>query len=424
MTTIDWQLLIGFVFIGLSLGWAVWISWLSLTRKLDEKLAHLKDVNHQSQLQTAEKLQQYQQAITQSFAEQQQKIDSNQFKTLHSLTESLQNHLQQMSQQLTTTTKNTNEMLVQRVSHLNESTDKHLKEISQQVEKRLSEGFEKTTSIFNDVTKRLHLIDKAQQKITELSSNVVDLQALLSDRKSRGAFGEVQLNAIIRNMLPENHFSLQHTLSNQKRVDCLLYLPEPTGNVAIDAKFPLETYKILQNEQLSDTERNQKEQRFRMDIKKHVTDIAEKYIIPGETADGAVLFIPAEAIFAEIHSNYPDLVEFAHQQKVWLVSPTTLMAILTTARAVLKDEATRKQVHIIKEHLVMLAKDFGRFHKRMDNLSKHIDQAQQDVFEVKTSARKLTARFEKIEKVELDESETEATPLLDEDPIDETEDTP
>jgi len=282
-----------------------------------------------------------------------------------------------------------------------QEVQQHLKEISGQVEKRLSDGFEKTTQTFTDIVKRLALIDEAQKKMTELSSNVISLKALLSDKRSRGAFGEVQLNSLIRNVLPEKHFSFQHSFHNGKRADCILFLPEPTGNIAIDAKFPLENFQKLMDTELSESDRKIAEQQFKQDIKFHIQTIAEKYIIPGETCDSAIMFIPAEAIFAEIHSHYPELVELSHQAKVWLVSPTTMMAILTTARSVLKDDATRKQVHIIQEHLQMLAKDFGRFQQRMDGLQKHIEQAHEDVTDVNKSAKKISSRFMKIEKVEL-----------------------
>ncbi len=296
-----------------------------------------------------------------------------------------------------------------RVDHLTQTTDLHLKEINQKVEKRLAEGFEKTNETFSDVIKRLALIDAAQKKITELSSNVVNLQEILTDKRSRGAFGEVQLSALIRNVMPEAHFSLQHTLSNGKRADCILFLPEPTGNIVIDAKFPLENFKILIDSNSSTAEKKDAEQQFKIDIRKHIQDIAEKYIIAGETADGAVMFIPAEAVFAEIHARYFDLVEIAHRAKVWIVSPTTMMAILTTARAVLKDAATRQQLHIIQKHLHLLANDFGRFQKRMDKLAQHIEKAHSDVAEVHTSAKKISQRFGQIEKVELENG----MPLLD-----------
>ncbi len=294
--------------------------------------------------------------------------------------------------------------LGKRVENLTQTTDLRLKEINDQVEKRLALGFEKTTETFSDVIKRLALIDAAQKKITELSNSVVSLQEILNDKRSRGTFGEVQLSALIRNVLPEQHFSFQHSLSNHKRPDCMLFLPEPTGNIAIDAKFPLENFRLLIDGNLSDSERKQTEQQFKVDIKKHISDIAEKYIIPGETADGAVMFIPAEAIFSEIHAKFPDLVAYAHRAKVWMVSPTTMMAILTTARAVLKDAATRQQLHIIQKHLHMLAKDFERFQDRMDNLARHIAQANTDIEQVHTSAKKITERFGLIEQVELVEN--------------------
>ena len=246
---------------------------------------------------------------------------------------------------------------------------------------------DQTTNIFADVVNRLALID---------------LQTILADKRSRGAFGEVQLSALIRNIMPEKHFALQHTLNNGLRADCMLFLPEPTGNIVIDAKFPLETYQRLTDMKLAEIERPMFEKQFRSDIRKHLQDIASKYIIPGETSDGAMMFIPAEAVFAEIHAHYPDLVEASHKLRVWMVSPTTMMAVLTTARAVLKDAATRKQVHIIQEHLGELGQDFMRFQKRMDDVARHISQAHTDVEQVHKSAKKITSRFEKIDAVELD----------------------
>ena len=340
--------------------------------------------------------------------EQRHRFDEHQIKSLTLIQDTLTKGMSEVRHQITNTLNQHSDTLGKRVDKLTDETQQRLKEISGQVDHKLTEGFEKTTATFTDVVKRLAIIDEAQKKITELSSNVVSLQEVLSDKRSRGAFGEIQLNALIRNMLPESHFSLQHTLSNGKRVDCILLLPEPTGNIAIDAKFPLESFQQSNNDKLSGSERRQAEQQFRQDIRKHIRDIADKYIISGETAEGAVMFIPAEAVFAEIHAHYPDLVEAAHKAHVWLVSPTTMMAILTTARAVLKDAATRKQVHIIQEHLFILSKDFDRFQKRMDNLARHIDQAHQDVEQVHKSSQKISSRFSKIEKVELAQDETAA----------------
>ncbi|WP_131783294.1 DNA recombination protein RmuC [Legionella gresilensis] len=289
-------------------------------------------------------------------------------------------------------------------SHLQSLTEEirsHLNNLTQQVNHKLAEGFEKTSTTFTDIVRRLTIIDEAQKKITELSSHVVNLQDILVDKRARGAFGEVQLATLIANMIPSSHYRMQYTLSNQKRADCILFLPEPTGHVVIDAKFPLETYQKLMSTDVNSVERKLLHQQFRQDIQKHIKDIAEKYIIPNETTDGAVMFIPAEAIFAEIHAGYPEVIALSQRLKVWLVSPSTLMAVLTTARAVLKDDATRKQVHIIQQHLQALAQDFQRFEKRMDKLSKHIDLAHQDVGEVSISAKKITQQFQKIESVDL-----------------------
>ncbi|MDH3413856.1 MAG: DNA recombination protein RmuC [Gammaproteobacteria bacterium] len=349
-----------------------------------------------------------------AFGQHQTRFEQRQSEAIKSLQDSLQNGMQIVQRQVTDSLSRSADEIGKRVEGLTQTTDKRLKDISGEVEKRLSEGFEKTTATFADVVKRLALIDEAQKKITELSTNVVSLQEILADKRSRGAFGEVQLNALVRNVLPESSFALQYTLSNGKVADCVLFLPDPSGTVAIDAKFPLESYRRMTDIDLSETERKSAERQFKIDIRKHIQDIAEKYIIRGETSDGAVMFIPAEAVFAEIQAHHPDLVQEAQSSRVWMVSPTTLMAILNTARAVLKDEATRKQVHIIQEHLGGLAKDFDRFQKRMDNLSRHIKQANKDVDEVHTSAQKISSRFEKIESVEL---EHEAPPELEhEDP--------
>lgn len=338
-----------------------------------------------------------------SFTKHRERFDQRQMETLKLLLDTLQKGVLDNRQQVKESLSDYAKELGVRVAQLTATTESKLKEINQQVEKRLSEGFEKTNATFGDVIKRLAMIDEAQKKITELSSNVVSLQEILNDKRSRGTFGEVQLSALIQNMIPQQHFSYQHLLSNNKRPDCMLFLPEPTGNIAVDAKFPLENYRLLIDSSLPEAEKIQAERQFKLDIRKHIQDIAEKYIIPGETADGAIMFIPAEAVFAEIHAHHSDLVEIAQHAKVWLVSPTTMMAILTTIRAVLKDAATRKQVHEIQKHLRFLSEDFERFQMRMDNLAKRIAQAHTDVDQVHISSRKITQRFVQIDKAELDD---------------------
>src|SRR3990167_1964683 len=381
-----------------------------LQQAIIEKLNHANMDHSQQSARLKEQLQE-------NFSNHRSRFDEHQLETLKILQDTLQKGVQENRQQVKEALSDYAKELGTRVDQLTQTTELKLKEINTQVEKRLSEGFEKTNETFGDVIKRLALIDAAQKKITELSSSVVSLQEILNDKRSRGAFGEVQLSALIYNMIPEQHFSFQYLLSNNKRPDCMLFLPEPTGNIAIDAKFPLENYRLFIDSAFPEAERQQAERQFKIDIRKHIQDIAEKYIISGETAEGAVMFIPAEAVFAEIHAHHPDLVEIAQKANVWMVSPTTMMAILTTARAVLKDAATRKQVHEIQQHLRILADDFTRFQMRMDNLAKRIAQAHTDVEQVHISSRKITQRFIQIEKAEFEGLEAEEPATLLEPPL-------
>ncbi len=297
------------------------------------------------------------------------------------------------------------------IARLSGVVDGRLAEISGKVSERLDEGFKKTNETFASVMARLATIDEAQKKIDGLTTNVVTLQELLGDKRSRGAFGEVQLEALVRNILPPGSYEFQATLSNKSRADCLLTLPEPTGKVAVDSKFPLENYNRMFDPATTDVERAAAKRAFKADVKKHIEDIASKYIIEHETSDGAVMFVPAEAVFAEIHAYHADLVDYAMQRRVWIVSPTTLMAVLNTARAVIKDVETRRQVHIIKEELSRLGKDFGRFEERMKKLATHIRQANEDVQDVQISSDKISKRFRQIEAVDLEHLQP-AQPLL------------
>ncbi|MBU1692260.1 MAG: DNA recombination protein RmuC [Gammaproteobacteria bacterium] len=303
------------------------------------------------------------------------------------------------------TLRNTTQQLTSAIESLTKSVDGRLEQISGKVTERLDEGFKKTNETFANVMARLATIDEAQKKIDGLTTNMVSLQELLGDKRSRGAFGEVQLEALVRNILPPSAYAFQQTLSNGNRVDCLLTLPEPTGNVAVDSKFPLENYHRMFAAELSEGDRAQALKQFKSDVKKHVDAISEKYIIPGETSDGAVMFVPAEAVFAEIHGHHQDdVVDYAMQKRVWIVSPTTMMAILNTARAVIKDVETRKQVHIIKDALSKLGKEFSRFDTRMKKLADHIRLAHEDAEEVHVTSQKISRRFAQIEHVQLDES--------------------
>ena len=296
--------------------------------------------------------------------------------------------------------RNATQHLAASIETLSKTVDGRLEQIGGKVNERLDEGFKKTNETFVSVMARLATIDEAQKKIDGLTTNMVSLQELLGDKRSRGAFGEVQLEGLVRNILPSNAYEFQYTLPNGSRADCVLKLPEPTGMVAVDSKFPLENYHRMFDG--SDAERAVAARQFKADIRKHVDDIGSKYIIPEVTSDGAVMFVPAEAVFAEIHAHHPDVVDYAMQRRVWVVSPTTLMAVLNTARAVMKDVETRKQVHIIKDELGKLGKEFGRFDERMKKLADHIRQAHEDAQEVRTTSQKISKRFISIEQVELE----------------------
>lgn len=301
--------------------------------------------------------------------------------------------------------------LTQTIDTLSKIVDARLEEIGGKVSERLEEGFRKTNETFVSVMERLATIDEAQKKIDGLSTNMVSLQELLGDKRSRGAYGEVQLEGLVRNVLPTTSFKMQHTFDNGTRVDCALFLPEPTGTVAVDSKFPLENYHRMFDSSLSEAMQLQAEKQFKADVKKHVDDIATKYIISNITSDGAVMFIPAEAVFAEIHAYHPEIIDYAMNKRVWVVSPTTLMAVLNTARAVLKDVEMRKQVHIIKDELGKLSKDFERFDVRMKKLADNIRQAHENAQDVHISSQKITRRFAQIERVELSDQPID---LLDE----------
>jgi len=330
-----------------------------------------------------------------------QQTSEHQLQGLKFLQDTLRETLGSLEKQLQIGSLRQIETLQQHAEKISFTLAQQLAAITEKVDKRLNDGFEKTSATFTDIVKRLALIDDAQKKLSDLSSNVINLQEILADKRSRGAFGEVQLKNLIENILNKEHFALQHTLKNGCRADCILFLPEPTGHLVIDSKFPLENYQKMMTFNASEPERKKAQQDFKQDIKKHISDVASKYIIPGETADGVVLFIPAEAVFAEIHGHFPELVQIAQRASVWLASPTTIMAIVTTAQAVLKDSATKQHIIILRDHLKILADDFMRFQERMDKLAKHIDQAQEDVRQVHTSAKKISSRFILLEKGDL-----------------------
>lgn len=373
---------------------------------ISNELAATRDALNALQRGQLESLAQTREAMLRQLSEMalaaQQQHDGLRSELLAHLLQTLSEQSRAEQELIQATMRNTTELLTQSVATLSVTVESRLQEIGGKVGERLEEGFKKTNETFANVMARLATIDEAQRKIDGLTTNVISLQELLGDKRSRGAFGEVQLEAMIRNCMPEAHFAMQHTLSSGVRVDCVLRLPDPTGMVAIDAKFPLENYHRMLDSASDEIARAQALRQFKVDIKRHVDAISQKYIIANETSDGAVMFLPAEAVFAEIHAYHNDVVEYAMQKRVWIVSPTTLMAVLNTARAVLKDVETRRQVHIIKDELAKLGKDFSLFDQRMKKLADHIRQAGEDVDAVHTSSRKITQRFAKIEAVDLD----------------------
>ena len=284
------------------------------------------------------------------------------------------------------------------------AVSKKLEERLADLGQRFGEGMEKSrvsqqTSL-GELKERLVRIDAAQKNIEELSSQVVGLQDILSNKQARGAFGEVQLTDLVKSIMPPNFYSFQATLSGGRRVDCLLNLPYPPGPIAIDAKFPLESYRLLVDAG-SDRDKNQARKLLATDVLKHVSDISEKYIVPGETAESALLFLPSEAVYAELHANLPDVIERSWKSKVWVVSPTTLMATLNTIRAVLKDSQMREQAHVIQREIMILLQDIGRLDGRVGKLENHFRQAEDDLRQIRVSTEKITKRGNKIEEIEL-----------------------
>ena len=377
---------------------------------LHDGLNKLGDRLNTASAESAERLRA---AVTQELTQTRDTLQALQLAQTQSLAETRESVLEKLHQTLAEQGKAEQELIQSTLRHatlqlsasieaLTKAVDGRLEQIGGKVSERLDEGFKKTNETFVSVMTRLATIDEAQKKIDSLTTNVVSLQELLGDKRSRGAFGEVQLQALVRNILPANAYAMQYSLPNGTRVDCVLFLPEPTGMVAVDSKFPLENYHKMLEPGLSEAARLLAQKQFKADVKMHVDDIAAKYIIANVTSDGAVMFVPAEAVFAEIHAYHADLVDYAMSRRVWVVSPTTLMAVLNTARAVLKDVETRKQVHIIKDELGKLGKEFGRFDQRMKKLADHIRQASEDVQEVHTTSQKISRRFAAIEAVELE----------------------
>lgn len=280
--------------------------------------------------------------------------------------------------------------------------EQRLAQVNEAMGQNLSSSAQRTAQSLGELQQRLQTIDKAQENITKLSGDVLSLQDILSNKQTRGAFGEIQLNDIVSKALPSDSYSLQSTLSNGKRADCLIHLPNPPGPIAIDSKFPLEAYEALRNA-TNDWEVNEAAKLMRSSVKTHIKAIAEKYIIEGETADGALMFLPSEAVYAELHANFPELIREGFAARVWIVSPTTCMATLNTMRAILKDARMQEQAGAIRKELGLLYADVDRLGTRVENLDRHFSQAAKDISDIKISADKAGKRANRLNNFDFEE---------------------
>ena len=287
---------------------------------------------------------------------------------------------------------------------LNEGIENRLRLINDKVNERLDQNFEKTNKTFTSVLERLSKIDEAQKKIDILSNDIVSLQGVLTDKKTRGIFGEVNLRHILSSVFGDNNkkvYELQHTFENGVIADCVLFAPEPLGLIAIDSKFPLENYQIMVDKNNDVGVRTSAEKLFKSDMKKHIDAIASKYIIPGVTTDQAILFLPAEAIFAEVNAYHQDLIDYAYKKKVWITSPTTLISTLTTLQILIKNIERDKYTKVIHQELRLLDDEFKRYKDRWDKLSRSIETVSKDVKDIHTTTDKITKRFNSINQVEM-----------------------
>jgi DNA recombination protein RmuC len=296
-----------------------------------------------------------------------------------------------------------------------EHIDHQLRLINDKVEQRLGQGFEQTRLTFTNVVERLAKIDEAQKKIESLSGEVIALNDILTDKKTRGIFGEVQLYQLLSAILGDNKqlYEKQKKLSNDAIADAVLYAPEPLGMIAIDSKFPLDNYKRMMNRDLGDADRKNAQKEFKNDVKKHINDIKNKYIIFNETSDQAIMFIPAEAIFAEIVAYHEDIIDFAHANKVWITSPTTLISTLTMIQVIVKNIERDQQAQIIIAELNKLGEEFKRYYDRWDKLKRSIETVYKDADKVHTTSQKITKKFKHISNTQFDQIEDDDGDAID-----------
>ena len=291
-----------------------------------------------------------------------------------------------------------------RVLHLMES---RLADVARGMSESLHGTATRTARSLGELQQRLETIDKAQSNIEKLSGNVLSLQDILSNKQTRGAFGEIQLNDIVQKAMPPDAYTMQATLLNGRRADCLIHLPNPPGPIVIDSKFPLEAYEALRRAQ-NQSQLIEAQRMLRIAVRGHIKAIAERYILSGETADGALMFLPSEAVYAELHANFPELVREGFDARVWIVSPTTCMATLNTMRAVLKDARMREQAGAIRAALRQLHRDVELVVERVEKLSTHFHQARGDLDGIATAAERAGKRAARLDAFDFEEMAPEA----------------
>lgn len=277
-----------------------------------------------------------------------------------------------------------------------------LAEVNRAMTESLHGTATRTARSLGDLQQRLVAIDKAQANIEKLSGDVLGLQDILSNKQTRGAFGEIQLHDIVLKALPADSYTMQATLSNGRRADCLIHMPNPPGPIVIDSKFPLEAYEALRRAK-SQSALIEAQRMMRIAVRAHIRAISDRYIVQGETADSALMFLPSEAVYAELHANFPELVREGFAAKVWIVSPTTCMATLHTMRAVLKDARMREQAGAIRQELAALYADIDRLGQRVGNLDRHFSQAAKDIEEIRISADKAGKRAHRLDNFDFEE---------------------
>ena len=369
----------------------------------DRILSELKINLSQNNLYLADQISK---KISDSEQKQLREILTNKLETV----ERMEKNTNKMTEAFMNFSCETSKTLNESFTSLNDRISKNLDKINMRVEERLNEGFEKTNKTFVNILERLSKIDEAQKKIESLSTDIVSLQDILTDKKSRGTFGEVQLNHILTSIFGEGNdkiYEIQKRLPNDTIADAVLYIPEPVGMICVDSKFPLENYQRMIDKNISEAERKQYERDFKTNVKKHINDISSKYIIYGKTSEQAIMFLPAEAIFAEINAYHQDLIDYASSRRVWISSPTTLLSVLSTVQVVLRNIEREKYASIIHDELNKLGREFKLYKDRWDSLAKDIKKVSDDVDKIHITSNKIEKKFDKISKVDMGDYEEE-----------------